>query len=270
MIRRPPRSTLSSSSAASDVYKRQYQRRVRGPTAGNMAEPTESLLGRLVSEPWSTILLGEQLSPLEVSAVSQSSRTSSDAMEEWADEVGLDQAIRLQQARIAAVQAHPALKKVTFGSYEGFLAALRSAPLGHAAVNKRTWVARYLAAMAPRPRRFNDDIERKFDWGYPGGYWCDAVPGSNGEAGRGRDYMRSVGGSPTWMALCVAGSDSSQYNRWEIQNPQVIEKCSLVGIQDISRIEATPGKSGFRPEDFSLWRETRRYWDECRHEQQLL
>eukprot|EP00656_Telonema_subtile_P000660 TRINITY_DN10304_c0_g1_i1.p1 TRINITY_DN10304_c0_g1~~TRINITY_DN10304_c0_g1_i1.p1 ORF type:complete len:187 (+),score=33.53 TRINITY_DN10304_c0_g1_i1:42-602(+) len=30
MTRRPPRSTLSSSSAASDVYKRQYQRRVRG------------------------------------------------------------------------------------------------------------------------------------------------------------------------------------------------------------------------------------------------
>eukprot|EP00656_Telonema_subtile_P043459 TRINITY_DN4981_c0_g2_i1.p1 TRINITY_DN4981_c0_g2~~TRINITY_DN4981_c0_g2_i1.p1 ORF type:complete len:238 (+),score=47.68 TRINITY_DN4981_c0_g2_i1:65-778(+) len=34
MIRRPPRSTLSSSSAASDVYKRQYQRRVRGRTCG--------------------------------------------------------------------------------------------------------------------------------------------------------------------------------------------------------------------------------------------
>eukprot|EP00656_Telonema_subtile_P047253 TRINITY_DN5414_c0_g1_i1.p1 TRINITY_DN5414_c0_g1~~TRINITY_DN5414_c0_g1_i1.p1 ORF type:complete len:161 (-),score=33.30 TRINITY_DN5414_c0_g1_i1:279-761(-) len=31
MIRQPPRSTLSSSSAASDVYKRQYQRRVREP-----------------------------------------------------------------------------------------------------------------------------------------------------------------------------------------------------------------------------------------------
>eukprot|EP00828_Plagiopyla_frontata_P041992 TRINITY_DN6151_c0_g1_i2.p1 TRINITY_DN6151_c0_g1~~TRINITY_DN6151_c0_g1_i2.p1 ORF type:complete len:107 (+),score=29.66 TRINITY_DN6151_c0_g1_i2:87-407(+) len=30
MLRRPPRSTLSSSSAASDVYKRQYQRRVHG------------------------------------------------------------------------------------------------------------------------------------------------------------------------------------------------------------------------------------------------
>eukprot|EP00657_Telonema_sp_P-1_P010257 TRINITY_DN4608_c0_g1_i3.p2 TRINITY_DN4608_c0_g1~~TRINITY_DN4608_c0_g1_i3.p2 ORF type:complete len:127 (+),score=34.43 TRINITY_DN4608_c0_g1_i3:54-434(+) len=29
MIRRPPRSTQSRSSAASDVYKRQYQRRVR-------------------------------------------------------------------------------------------------------------------------------------------------------------------------------------------------------------------------------------------------
>eukprot|EP00656_Telonema_subtile_P010379 TRINITY_DN14999_c0_g1_i1.p2 TRINITY_DN14999_c0_g1~~TRINITY_DN14999_c0_g1_i1.p2 ORF type:complete len:100 (+),score=31.34 TRINITY_DN14999_c0_g1_i1:63-362(+) len=34
MIRRPPRSTLSSSSAASDVYKRQYQRRVRDGSAG--------------------------------------------------------------------------------------------------------------------------------------------------------------------------------------------------------------------------------------------
>eukprot|EP00656_Telonema_subtile_P044476 TRINITY_DN50731_c0_g1_i2.p1 TRINITY_DN50731_c0_g1~~TRINITY_DN50731_c0_g1_i2.p1 ORF type:complete len:422 (-),score=83.95 TRINITY_DN50731_c0_g1_i2:51-1316(-) len=33
MRRRPPRSTLSSSSAASDVYKRQYQRRVRGNQA---------------------------------------------------------------------------------------------------------------------------------------------------------------------------------------------------------------------------------------------
>eukprot|EP00826_Nyctotherus_ovalis_P066860 TRINITY_DN992_c0_g1_i5.p1 TRINITY_DN992_c0_g1~~TRINITY_DN992_c0_g1_i5.p1 ORF type:complete len:149 (+),score=42.99 TRINITY_DN992_c0_g1_i5:27-449(+) len=30
MIRRPPRSTLDRSSAASDVYKRQYQRRVHG------------------------------------------------------------------------------------------------------------------------------------------------------------------------------------------------------------------------------------------------
>eukprot|EP00658_Telonema_sp_P-2_P041069 TRINITY_DN29373_c0_g1_i1.p1 TRINITY_DN29373_c0_g1~~TRINITY_DN29373_c0_g1_i1.p1 ORF type:complete len:536 (-),score=147.96 TRINITY_DN29373_c0_g1_i1:289-1896(-) len=36
MIRRPPRSTLSSSSAASDVYKKQYQRRVR-EKASNMA-----------------------------------------------------------------------------------------------------------------------------------------------------------------------------------------------------------------------------------------
>eukprot|EP00656_Telonema_subtile_P037806 TRINITY_DN4218_c0_g1_i1.p1 TRINITY_DN4218_c0_g1~~TRINITY_DN4218_c0_g1_i1.p1 ORF type:complete len:256 (-),score=64.00 TRINITY_DN4218_c0_g1_i1:247-1014(-) len=37
MIRRPPRSTLSSSSAASDVYKRQYQRRVRGLLSATMA-----------------------------------------------------------------------------------------------------------------------------------------------------------------------------------------------------------------------------------------
>eukprot|EP00658_Telonema_sp_P-2_P005640 TRINITY_DN1211_c0_g1_i1.p1 TRINITY_DN1211_c0_g1~~TRINITY_DN1211_c0_g1_i1.p1 ORF type:complete len:433 (+),score=93.43 TRINITY_DN1211_c0_g1_i1:55-1353(+) len=40
MIRRPPRSTLSSSSAASDVYKRQYQRRVRGsPLSSNGVLP---------------------------------------------------------------------------------------------------------------------------------------------------------------------------------------------------------------------------------------
>eukprot|EP00658_Telonema_sp_P-2_P039228 TRINITY_DN28061_c0_g1_i3.p1 TRINITY_DN28061_c0_g1~~TRINITY_DN28061_c0_g1_i3.p1 ORF type:complete len:106 (-),score=30.76 TRINITY_DN28061_c0_g1_i3:550-867(-) len=39
MIRRPPRSTLSSSSAASDVYKRQYQRRVRGSLIPMLAGP---------------------------------------------------------------------------------------------------------------------------------------------------------------------------------------------------------------------------------------
>eukprot|EP00658_Telonema_sp_P-2_P054869 TRINITY_DN43630_c0_g1_i1.p1 TRINITY_DN43630_c0_g1~~TRINITY_DN43630_c0_g1_i1.p1 ORF type:complete len:266 (+),score=97.45 TRINITY_DN43630_c0_g1_i1:125-922(+) len=37
MIRRPPRSTLSSSSAASDVYKRQYQRRVRETPLATMS-----------------------------------------------------------------------------------------------------------------------------------------------------------------------------------------------------------------------------------------
>eukprot|EP00656_Telonema_subtile_P013333 TRINITY_DN1676_c0_g1_i5.p1 TRINITY_DN1676_c0_g1~~TRINITY_DN1676_c0_g1_i5.p1 ORF type:complete len:495 (-),score=91.45 TRINITY_DN1676_c0_g1_i5:198-1682(-) len=39
MIRRPPRSTLSSSSAASDVYKRQYQRRVRGTASLRRCDP---------------------------------------------------------------------------------------------------------------------------------------------------------------------------------------------------------------------------------------
>eukprot|EP00658_Telonema_sp_P-2_P056386 TRINITY_DN4483_c0_g1_i4.p1 TRINITY_DN4483_c0_g1~~TRINITY_DN4483_c0_g1_i4.p1 ORF type:complete len:329 (-),score=62.52 TRINITY_DN4483_c0_g1_i4:536-1522(-) len=51
MIRRPPRSTLSSSSAASDVYKRQYQRRVRGKGRQPMSRPAmdikpHSRLGR--------------------------------------------------------------------------------------------------------------------------------------------------------------------------------------------------------------------------------
>eukprot|EP00658_Telonema_sp_P-2_P054038 TRINITY_DN4287_c0_g1_i6.p1 TRINITY_DN4287_c0_g1~~TRINITY_DN4287_c0_g1_i6.p1 ORF type:complete len:139 (-),score=8.11 TRINITY_DN4287_c0_g1_i6:252-668(-) len=46
MIRRPPRSTLSSSSAASDVYKRQYQRRVRGPLLENHAPETTAVVLR--------------------------------------------------------------------------------------------------------------------------------------------------------------------------------------------------------------------------------
>eukprot|EP00656_Telonema_subtile_P057755 TRINITY_DN957_c0_g1_i1.p1 TRINITY_DN957_c0_g1~~TRINITY_DN957_c0_g1_i1.p1 ORF type:complete len:377 (+),score=72.06 TRINITY_DN957_c0_g1_i1:91-1221(+) len=45
MIRRPPRSTLSSSSAASDVYKRQYQRRVRG-------QDTQMPLAKPLPEHW--------------------------------------------------------------------------------------------------------------------------------------------------------------------------------------------------------------------------
>src|SRR5665648_586713 len=43
MIRRPPRSTLSSSSAASDVYKRQMFVRVRRWTASNVDHPLTSV-----------------------------------------------------------------------------------------------------------------------------------------------------------------------------------------------------------------------------------
>eukprot|EP00658_Telonema_sp_P-2_P010217 TRINITY_DN13851_c0_g1_i4.p1 TRINITY_DN13851_c0_g1~~TRINITY_DN13851_c0_g1_i4.p1 ORF type:complete len:204 (+),score=47.83 TRINITY_DN13851_c0_g1_i4:125-736(+) len=58
MIRRPPRSTLSSSSAASDVYKRQLQDGVRefvrnlcpqGCTSRSTAEPSAELLCMLAS-----------------------------------------------------------------------------------------------------------------------------------------------------------------------------------------------------------------------------
>eukprot|EP00656_Telonema_subtile_P055310 TRINITY_DN8512_c0_g1_i2.p1 TRINITY_DN8512_c0_g1~~TRINITY_DN8512_c0_g1_i2.p1 ORF type:complete len:576 (+),score=167.37 TRINITY_DN8512_c0_g1_i2:124-1851(+) len=49
MRRRPPRSTLSSSSAASDVYKRQYQRRVRGVVARSMTVISEDDLSDLAS-----------------------------------------------------------------------------------------------------------------------------------------------------------------------------------------------------------------------------
>eukprot|EP00656_Telonema_subtile_P051372 TRINITY_DN6887_c0_g1_i3.p1 TRINITY_DN6887_c0_g1~~TRINITY_DN6887_c0_g1_i3.p1 ORF type:complete len:134 (+),score=23.50 TRINITY_DN6887_c0_g1_i3:83-484(+) len=52
MIRRPPRSTLSSSSAASDVYKRQYQRRVREKRQAEMAKQMKSTSNRRVNQPW--------------------------------------------------------------------------------------------------------------------------------------------------------------------------------------------------------------------------
>eukprot|EP00656_Telonema_subtile_P030057 TRINITY_DN3308_c0_g2_i5.p1 TRINITY_DN3308_c0_g2~~TRINITY_DN3308_c0_g2_i5.p1 ORF type:complete len:135 (+),score=24.36 TRINITY_DN3308_c0_g2_i5:67-471(+) len=51
MIRRPPRSTLSSSSAASDVYKRQYQRRVRERLVARMAVITVDVFCDLAC-PW--------------------------------------------------------------------------------------------------------------------------------------------------------------------------------------------------------------------------
>eukprot|EP00825_Cyclidium_porcatum_P011407 TRINITY_DN15855_c0_g1_i2.p1 TRINITY_DN15855_c0_g1~~TRINITY_DN15855_c0_g1_i2.p1 ORF type:complete len:103 (-),score=21.27 TRINITY_DN15855_c0_g1_i2:12-320(-) len=41
MIRRPPRSTHCISSAASDVYKRQYQRRVHEPHLSQAGPPAE-------------------------------------------------------------------------------------------------------------------------------------------------------------------------------------------------------------------------------------
>src|SRR5664280_407335 len=45
MIRRPPRSTLSSSSAASDVYKRQFL-----DSAPTLTEPMQLTVGRNVKE----------------------------------------------------------------------------------------------------------------------------------------------------------------------------------------------------------------------------
>eukprot|EP00656_Telonema_subtile_P002384 TRINITY_DN11050_c0_g1_i3.p1 TRINITY_DN11050_c0_g1~~TRINITY_DN11050_c0_g1_i3.p1 ORF type:complete len:120 (+),score=18.40 TRINITY_DN11050_c0_g1_i3:89-448(+) len=67
MIRRPPRSTLSSSSAASDVYKRQYQRRVRDTGTPHMEIPDlipgDFPLDRPDSE-WKSILTKSEYSTL--------------------------------------------------------------------------------------------------------------------------------------------------------------------------------------------------------------
>eukprot|EP00658_Telonema_sp_P-2_P011067 TRINITY_DN14208_c0_g1_i1.p1 TRINITY_DN14208_c0_g1~~TRINITY_DN14208_c0_g1_i1.p1 ORF type:complete len:238 (-),score=54.32 TRINITY_DN14208_c0_g1_i1:325-1038(-) len=51
MIRRPPRSTLSSSSAASDVYKRQYQRRVRGQQCSRECQSCCEVMGNQSAVP---------------------------------------------------------------------------------------------------------------------------------------------------------------------------------------------------------------------------
>eukprot|EP00825_Cyclidium_porcatum_P007363 TRINITY_DN13688_c0_g1_i2.p2 TRINITY_DN13688_c0_g1~~TRINITY_DN13688_c0_g1_i2.p2 ORF type:complete len:155 (+),score=20.28 TRINITY_DN13688_c0_g1_i2:119-583(+) len=58
MIRRPPRSTHCISSAASDVYKRQYQRRVHGinPYTGQIyPEPGPNMIW---NEKYSTMMMG--------------------------------------------------------------------------------------------------------------------------------------------------------------------------------------------------------------------
>eukprot|EP00828_Plagiopyla_frontata_P033709 TRINITY_DN4377_c0_g1_i1.p1 TRINITY_DN4377_c0_g1~~TRINITY_DN4377_c0_g1_i1.p1 ORF type:complete len:252 (+),score=53.78 TRINITY_DN4377_c0_g1_i1:109-864(+) len=57
MMRRPPRSTLSSSSAASDVYKRQYQRRVHGMTfcRGNNSIYSQLSKDKNISDPFEYI-----------------------------------------------------------------------------------------------------------------------------------------------------------------------------------------------------------------------
>eukprot|EP00656_Telonema_subtile_P012683 TRINITY_DN163_c0_g1_i3.p1 TRINITY_DN163_c0_g1~~TRINITY_DN163_c0_g1_i3.p1 ORF type:complete len:145 (+),score=15.32 TRINITY_DN163_c0_g1_i3:121-555(+) len=66
-IRRPPRSTLSSSSAASDVYKRQYQRRVReltGATMSTSPRPYQPSAGQLVNASASQGPNSQRLPPL--------------------------------------------------------------------------------------------------------------------------------------------------------------------------------------------------------------
>eukprot|EP00658_Telonema_sp_P-2_P014535 TRINITY_DN15522_c0_g2_i3.p1 TRINITY_DN15522_c0_g2~~TRINITY_DN15522_c0_g2_i3.p1 ORF type:complete len:120 (+),score=2.63 TRINITY_DN15522_c0_g2_i3:90-449(+) len=50
MIRRPPRSTLSSSSAASDVYKRQLVHILRTHVQSKMADPHQDLQGPISFE----------------------------------------------------------------------------------------------------------------------------------------------------------------------------------------------------------------------------
>src|SRR5665648_805884 len=61
MIRRPPRSTLSSSSAASDVYKRQMFVRVRRWTASNVDHPLTSV-GHWVAR-WVSARMGGESVP---------------------------------------------------------------------------------------------------------------------------------------------------------------------------------------------------------------
>eukprot|EP00656_Telonema_subtile_P003662 TRINITY_DN11662_c0_g1_i3.p1 TRINITY_DN11662_c0_g1~~TRINITY_DN11662_c0_g1_i3.p1 ORF type:complete len:110 (-),score=16.32 TRINITY_DN11662_c0_g1_i3:370-699(-) len=94
MIRRPPRSTLSSSSAASDVYKRQAQQ------SGNGWRPGERMY---ITGPESTVLAQGPWRPSKLLAMSEDPRRK-DKRPVWGKGEVITSAIRQQSFRVRAPQ----------------------------------------------------------------------------------------------------------------------------------------------------------------------
>ena len=192
------------------------------------------LMDRLLVD-WSRNLILDHLSPTEVACLSLVSKKLVLPVELWCQTVGLNQIVDCQLSRLAIYKTHPVTKDISFNVYTKFLYALLNAPLQNEIVNLKSWKCRYIAASRPRPRRFGalGNVTRgedRFDWGYPGGYWCEAIGNTN--QGKANDYFRLVGGNPTWWALCAAGSDGGQYARWDLETkPKAVEHSTSCYIQ---------------------------------------
>lgn len=151
-----------------------------------------------------------------IAASSLLSRQLCRDVEDWCRARALPAAVSAHEADIAFIRAHPQGRAASFQVFISFLDALQRLPLDNPVLHLHTWRTRLAAAKKPRPRRFGQrgNVERgadRFDWGYPGGYWSDAF----GTGGPPNDYVREVGGAPTWTAVCIAGSDGGQYHRWD-------------------------------------------------------
>jgi hypothetical protein len=185
----------------------------------NMSDPDKTSLVELPD-----LVLSEICSFLEARSVVQLASTNHELLkwtEDWCKAIGLNQVIQRQKDDIAQIHTHPMGKNISFKVYLNYLTTLQQIPLlvsPH--YELRSWRLRLLAAAMKRPKRFGsmgnlDHPHDRFDWGYPGGYWCDAFGLGYGNI----DYMREVGGNPKWWALCAAGSDGGQYVRWETSQP---------------------------------------------------
>ena len=140
-------------------------------------------------------------------ALSAVNKTLHERVDRWCKPAVAETAA-LQLAKIKALQASgiEGAAQMTFHKYRAFLTGLQELPLDNDVLNMPTYLQRFAAAAAPRPRQ--SCLERaRFDWGYHGGIpekgWCDVF--GNGAP---NDFVRRVGDHPnTYLALSVAGAD---------------------------------------------------------------
>ena len=184
-----------------------------------------------------------QLMPSDVANITVTSKTLLSPIETWCKAVGLKQMVDCQLSSLTIYKNHPVGKEVSFNVYTKFLRALCNTPIENENVGfnlMKSWRCRYLVAARSRPRRFGalGNVSRgvdRFDWGYPGGYWCEAIDGTN--QGKANDYFRSVGNGSCW-ALCAAGSDGCQYApHWSETKPKPVEYSQKSYIQSTSDTE---------------------------------
>ena len=194
------------------------------------------------------------LEPIDLAACSAVNSVAKESVEQWCKVFGVPGAIKVQLAMIERIQSDPAGRLATFHSYKGFLLALQRSALDSAAVNVRSWRRRLIAARRPRPRRFT----QKYDWGYPGGYWCDAF----GCGGVPNDYIRQVGNNPTiFWQLGIAGADQNGVVWGGVQGQQ--------GDRPLRDPPPRPTEQAHEPRAYirtsqepTSWDHNSKYWDD--------